>query len=1498
MTCALVAVLVGAALAALHTTWGRERLRLAVLPALRASFPGGAELRAVEGSPLGDLVLRDLVLKDRARRPAVVIQRLRVNLGLFALVRHRLRIEELALDGVAILAHHDGAALNLATMTQPSDEPSSWPVELAALRVTRAAVTLERAAEGGAAVDHLDDLEVAGSLATSLEGGVRASLQVTGAWRERGLAGTVRVKARARPGLVEVEDAAVELPGASLRARRVRYAGLRDARGALEVRAEAGALRVAHPALAELPALSLDLTVARLRPLLAGALSIDARGALGGAAIALQAVATPDAASPRVAGALTLTDVEGSLLPRGELAETSLRRARITFGLAADARALGLATTSGRVQVAAALRVAGAELEPVELDLSLARGEARAALRFAAGRSRLAANAAIALEAGGPVFHEASVEGRLAAADLPGRHELGGVVDLALHARGPLPLEVLTDPTSWREPPGAAPARLSLAGTAHARALRVATWAAGRVDLDLGEVELLRRPRGRASVVAEGVTSGGEPWPALSVQVQGDTRGGFEVRVAAAAAAGGAWDGTAQLAVRPDPREAAVAIELRELRGRVRGLPLSASAGRLDVRPGRAALAGLELRAAGGLASLSGARVGDALSATFAVRDVALAQLALAAPALVGASGRVSVAGELALRGERVELDVRGDARALRLREAAPALNAELAARADPRAVRLSLKARGAQVGAAELELDVAPPRRMLDGEAWLHLARTAVTRARLRAQELRVDGLAQLLDVPPPARGALDLELELTPAASHLELTAPKLEVTGAPAPAELSLRATLDDTGRGVTAARVALRGHGAAELTAALHLPERPLEAASWRRLAERVPRASLSVPAFALPPVLLERAGLAGWSGRAAATFAVDVAAESLRGTVSLVDLRGGALRAPAALDLELTVLDGRAHIATAASLGALPVLALEAAAPLHLRQLAEELRRWRALPLEGELRLGPLALAPLLAALGAEDLPALTGARPGGGLRGSLRGGASLSGTLAAPTAQLELELVDLASSAARVRELRARATYAAAALRAEVSGVDEAGGTLRATVDVQPARLREARVSLEAKRFDLAPLARLIPEALLGVSGKLDAALQVDGLDVDATRVAGELTIRDVRVPIANQLGTLTKGELALRFEPGRATAELRGQLEAGAVSLSAKADLAGVIPRAAELDLSVRDLTLISALAPKIDGALHATAQREGRLWRVAASLRGGSVKIPAKPGRELHPTGPPADIVFVQDARTVTRPPRSLTESAKGWAGSRTRDPWVQLALEVKAFKVTSPQLTGVVEGDLALAIGDDGISVDGAIGVSRGDVRLFERRYQLQRAAISFDGPLDPAIDIKLQHDFPQLSLSLGVRGRVSDPKLDLSSQPADYTEAQLLGFVLGGTPGGPGRDSLDAASGVAAAVTSQVVSGFLAGKLPVRLDVVTYQPSTLTGGGSVVVGRWLTDKVLLLLRRRTNASAVENTTEGELQYWLRRNLLLNGVAGDVGAFGLDLLWNRRW
>src|SRR6185295_1431932 len=117
------------------------------------------------------------------------------------------------------------------------------------------------------------------------------------------------------------------------------------------------------------------------------------------------------------------------------------------------------------------------------------------------------------------------------------------------------------------------------------------------------------------------------------------------------------------------------------------------------------------------------------------------------------------------------------------------------------------------------------------------------------------------------------------------------------------------------------------------------------------------------------------------------------------------------------------------------------------------------------------------------------------------------------------------------------------------------------------------------------------------------------------------------------------------------------------------------------------------------------------------------------------------------------------------------------------------------------------------------------SRGVLDLFGRRYGIDKARLNFDGSLDPLVDVRITHDFPEVTTITEVRGRISNPQLSLASQPAIYSQAELLGFLLGGEPGGaPERPTTsERVVGAGTSVLGNKLGSYITQALPVDIDV---------------------------------------------------------------------------
>src|SRR5262249_19576109 len=125
-------------------------------------------------------------------------------------------------------------------------------------------------------------------------------------------------------------------------------------------------------------------------------------------------------------------------------------------------------------------------------------------------------------------------------------------------------------------------------------------------------------------------------------------------------------------------------------------------------------------------------------------------------------------------------------------------------------------------------------------------------------------------------------------------------------------------------------------------------------------------------------------------------------------------------------------------------------------------------------------------------------------------------------------------------------------------------------------------------------------------------------------------------------------------------------------------------------------------------------------------------------------------------------------------------------------------------------------------------------------------------------------------------------------------------QLLGFLLGGEPGGDPRSgsARDKAASAGASLIANQIGGYVKKALPFDIDVIRYEAASVTSSAAITVGTWVTHTLFFAFRQRLDARPDENSNEGTIEYWLTRGLAIEGTVGDRGYDGLDVLWRKRF
>lgn len=467
-----VAITIGA----LHTSWGRNRVRTIAEEQLQSAFPGST-IGRIEGSVLGDLIARDIVIMGRDHRPLVTVESVRIEAAILPLFGKTVRVKSIAANNVVVYAHDQGPAPAKPPepATEGPSEPSAWSIELPDIAVDGGRVEIETAS-GTEVVDGL-----AANVALTMKSGepLIASVLARGRWRGQPLA----INALATNGdALGVPYAHVALGDAGLSVLDARVDGTRISATLL---AHAPAALVRTLAGIELPG---DVALlGRLSP--QGSLRLG--GTLGAARVDVLAQTNLEATSARALVTATLPDL--SAVSRGAVTGAGT----VVVALAGDPQhASGIVSIAGDAQGSAGSALFGIEATPKRADvLVAARGETAVT-----GMPRQAwrAGGSLALEeTGGWVLRESTLRADASSAM--------GNVTASLTATGPLT---------------PAPA-LRVTGTIDGRRVRYDDVSVGRVHAAFAASDLPARPTGSVQLDVADARQGTLVIPSVALGARG-----------------------------------------------------------------------------------------------------------------------------------------------------------------------------------------------------------------------------------------------------------------------------------------------------------------------------------------------------------------------------------------------------------------------------------------------------------------------------------------------------------------------------------------------------------------------------------------------------------------------------------------------------------------------------------------------------------------------------------------------------------------------------------------------------------------------------------------------------------------------------------------------------------------------------------------------------------------------------------------------------------------
>jgi translocation and assembly module TamB len=642
-------------------------------------------------------------------------------------------------------------------------------------------------------------------------------------------------------------------------------------------------------------------------------------------------------------------------------------------------------------------------------------------------------------------------------------------------------------------------------------------------------------------------------------------------------------------------------------------------------------------------------------------------------------------------------------------------------------------------------------------------------------------------------------------------------------------------------------------------------------------------------------MLDRFGVTSdLRGRVSIAVEVGEAARTLQASVDVAALRGGPVILPIDVHVDAAVGDRETTAILSVRTTGTPLLEAKGRLPGSLAALVQQLRRRgtdpaaaNAIPLAATVQLPSVDAPSLLAVFGRTEV-----------IGGRIDGSIELGGTVGAPSVKANLVATGIKVPPGRggkpirsVERLAITGGWDGDTIKLDVDGKESAGGALTLALAARSSALRDGSLTLKATKLDLVPILAFLPGPAGGAGGELGADLRITGLDPRTMQITGELHLLGARLPIAPSVGTLREAKIDAVIADHQITLGVDGKLGAGTLAVTGTVALDGAAPNGGKAKITLRKVSPIGAVQPQISADITATLSRDRNQWRADLVVDRGNVVVSSDRGERLKPVGAPTDMRFADDARDIHRR-RPLERKVPD-------HPIFLVNVTLHSTHVESEEFRGLIKGKLEIRADGNAIGLVGGIDADNGDLDLFGRRYDVERAGVHFDGSLDPLLDVRITHNFSDVTTVTEVRGRMSKPELAMSSDPGTYSQGQLLGFLLGGDPAGDPQSGAasDKVADAGASFVANQLGGYVRKALPISIDVLRYESATATSSAAVTVGTWLTRTLFLSYRQHLASRADENSSEGSIEYWLSRQIVIEGTAGDPNS-GVDLLWRKRY
>lgn len=427
--------------------------------------------------------------------------------------------------------------------------------------------------------------------------------------------------------------------------------------------------------------------------------------------------------------------------------------------------------------------------------------------------------------------------------------------------------------------------------------------------------------------------------------------------------------------------------------------------------------------------------------------------------------------------------------------------------------------------------------------------------------------------------------------------------------------------------------------------------------------------------------------------------------------------------------------------------------------------------------------------------------------------------------------------------------------------------------------------------------FSLEMIAGLLPPAVFGLSGRLDGAVRAEGT-IRSPRVHGTLALNRGGVTVVSIGQRLDDITARLRLEGRHLTLEtLRFNSGTGRAKGTANLELG---PRGALDGSGTLRLKRFPVIRPGLpEGILNAeldmTLRRREDDTDVGVSIANTDLMLLS---RERDAAPKPIirsrHVVLVDENR---EPLASDREDEAEAAPGR-----LQLTLRVpESLRVHGAGVEMSWDGALAMTWENGAFAIDGAIETDHGYFQLLGNNMWIEKGEITIpgDGDLDPLIYVLAHANTPEADVTMSLSGRMSRPRLQLSSTPP-LTQYEIMTLLATGkSHSGRGADDSE--------VQTQITSMLLAVRNPLlqselnrrlRLDYVSASIGDAIEDPVLVAGKRVNRNIYLQTQVAPNAGHDENRVTGRVEYRITPRWTVETYYGDANKGGVGLYWSKRF